>query len=109
MTRECLSLRSRRTSRPDIPDCRNEMNTLDQGYGPAILLIHAFPLNRTMWAPQIASLTPHFRVIAPDIRGFGESQPASAWTMDQMADELHEFLHELGIGDCAVVGVSMGG
>ena len=53
------------------------MKVFDQGKGPAVLLIHAFPLNRTMWEPQFTGLIPHFRVIAPDIRGFGESQPPS--------------------------------
>src|SRR6516225_2939442 len=109
MTRGCLSLRSRRTSRPGIHDYRSEMNALDRGNGPAILLIHAFPLNRTMWAHQIASLTSHFRLIAPDIRGFGESQPPSPWTMDEMAGDLHSLLDSLGIQTCAVAGVSMGG
>jgi pimeloyl-ACP methyl ester carboxylesterase len=85
------------------------MNALDRGNGPAILLIHAFPLNRTMWAHQIASLTSHFRLIAPDIRGFGESQPPSPWTMDEMAGDLHSLLDSLGIQTCAVAGVSMGG
>src|SRR5207253_6376011 len=62
-----------------------------------------------MWEPQLAALTPHFRVIAPDIRGFGQSQPPSTWTMDEMADDLNELLDNLKIKDCAVAGVSMGG
>ena len=82
---------------------------LDQGNGPAVLLIHAFPLNHTMWAPQLRALSPHFRVIAPDIRGFGESQPASAWTMGEMATDLNELLDTLGVTDCVAAGVSMGG
>jgi len=85
------------------------MNTVDQGKGPAVLLIHAFPLNHAMWEPQFACLTPHFRVIAPDIRGFGPSQPASPWTMEEMADDLNVLLDRFGVTTCAVVGVSMGG
>jgi 3-oxoadipate enol-lactonase len=85
------------------------MKVFDQGKGPAVLLIHAFPLNHTMWEPQFASLTPHFRVIAPDIRGFGESQPPSPWTMEGMADDLNDLLKRLGIDSCAVAGVSLGG
>jgi pimeloyl-ACP methyl ester carboxylesterase len=85
------------------------MNTLDQGMGPAVLLIHAFPLNHTMWEPQLTTLTRHFRVIAPDIRGFGGSHPASPWTMEEMADGLNSMLDRLGITTCAVAGVSMGG
>ena len=85
------------------------MKVIDQGKGPAVLLIHAFPLNRTMWEPQFASLIPHFRVIAPDIRGFGESQPPSPWTMEEIADDLNDLLNRLSIESCAVAGVSMGG
>ncbi len=85
------------------------MKYLDQGKGPAVLLIHAFPLNKAMWVPQIGALSGHFRLIAPDIRGFGESQPTSAWTMEEMADDLDEFLSKLAVPACDVVGVSMGG
>jgi 3-oxoadipate enol-lactonase len=86
-----------------------DISYLDQGQGPAVLLIHAFPLNNTMWAPQVAALTSRFRVIAPNIRGFGESQPPSAWTMEDMADDLNELLNHAGITDAAVAGVSIGG
>lgn len=82
---------------------------VDAGNGPAVLLIHAFPLNNTMWASQVAALSGKFRVLAPNIRGFGQSQPSSAWTMEEMADSLNEFLDKLGVKDSAVVGVSMGG
>src|SRR5262249_24993462 len=62
-----------------------------------------------MWASQVAALSGRFRVIAPDIRGFGQSQPSSAWTMEEMADSLNEFLDSLAVKDTAVIGVSMGG
>ena len=57
---------------------------VDRGKGPVVLLIHAFPLNNSMWTPQLAALSSRFRVIAPDIRGFGESQPPSPWSMEDM-------------------------
>ena len=85
------------------------LSYLDQGKGSAVLLLHAFPLNNNMWAPQIGVLSSRFRVLAPDIRGFGESQPPSAWTMEEMADDLNEFLDKTGVSECAVAGVSMGG
>jgi pimeloyl-ACP methyl ester carboxylesterase len=62
-----------------------------------------------MWAPQIAALSPRFRVIAPDIRGFGESQPPSPWTMEDIAEDLNNLLGTLGVTNCVVAGVSMGG
>jgi 3-oxoadipate enol-lactonase len=85
------------------------VNFLDQGNGHAVLLVHAFPLNHTMWQPQTAHLSPRFRVIAPDIRGFGESLPPSPWTILQVAEDLKELLDELEVDSCAVVGLSMGG
>jgi len=62
-----------------------------------------------MWQSQVAVLSSRFRVIAPDIRGFGESLPASPWTIDEMCDDLAEFLDQLNIKTCAVAGLSMGG
>lgn len=85
------------------------LNYLDQGNGPAVLLIHAFPLNHTMWHPQVAALAPRFRIIAPDIRGFGESLPATPWTIEEMCGDLAEFLDNLNVKTCAVAGLSMGG
>jgi pimeloyl-ACP methyl ester carboxylesterase len=62
-----------------------------------------------MWTRQIEALSGRFRVIAPDVRGFGGSQPPSEWTMEDMAHELKELLDHLGIEAPAVAGVSMGG
>ncbi len=45
----------------------------DQGRGMPVLLLHAFPQNRAMWAPQVEALSKTHRIIAPDFRGFGES------------------------------------
>lgn len=85
------------------------INYLDQGDGHAILLIHAFPLNHTMWQPQTAHLSKRFRIIAPDIRGFGESLPPAPWTMMQVCEDLKEFVDVLDLDNYAVVGISMGG
>jgi len=85
------------------------LNYLDEGNGPAVLLIHAFPLNHSMWQSQVAALAPRFRVIAPDIRGFGDSLPPAPWTIEEMCDELAEFLDKLQVRTCAVAGLSMGG
>jgi 3-oxoadipate enol-lactonase len=85
------------------------INFLDQGEGHPVLLIHAFPLNHTMWQPQTAHLSSRFRVIAPDIRGFGESLPPAPWTIMQMCEDLKEFLDVLDLDSYAIVGLSMGG
>jgi pimeloyl-ACP methyl ester carboxylesterase len=82
----------------------------DAGHGACVVLIHGHPFDRTLWAPQLAAWRDSFRVIAPDLRGFGQSPgtPHSV-TMREYAADVEELLDELGISRAAVVGLSMGG
>jgi len=94
-----------------------ELAYIDRGAGQPILLVHGFPLDYTMWDSQIESLSKHSRVIAPDLRGFGQSplgpvDPTHGITMERYADDLAEFLDELNLGvdqPIVFVGLSMGG
>ncbi|MFV9507895.1 MAG: alpha/beta fold hydrolase [Oscillochloridaceae bacterium umkhey_bin13] len=80
------------------------------GTGAAVLLIHAFPLAGAMWQTQLAALRTHYRVIVPDLRGFGRTDaPPGPATMDQQADDLAALLRHLGIAHATIVGLSMGG
>ncbi len=83
----------------------------DEGTGPAVVLLHGFPLDRTMWDAQVRALSPGYRVIAPDLRGHGRSPaPDGAYTMDQMAEDVVELLDGLEIqGPVVLGGLSMGG
>jgi 3-oxoadipate enol-lactonase len=86
----------------------------DTGAGsPVVLLVHGFPLNRSMWDPQLGVLrAAGARVVAPDLRGFGASEggPPGPLTMDQHADDLAALLDALGIDQpVAFCGLSMGG
>jgi len=83
----------------------------DNGGGPVLLLIHGFPLCRRMWHPQIKALvSAGFRVITPDLRGFGESDtPDGPYSMDLFADDMVALLDHLGIEAAVVGGMSMGG
>lgn len=85
---------------------------IDQGQREAmpVVLIHGFPLNHTMWAPQIAALPDKHRVIAYDIRGHGESDVgAGQYTMDLFSDDLITLLNHLKIEKVVLCGLSMGG
>src|SRR3954468_13011435 len=63
----------------------------ERGYH--LLMVHGFPLNHTMWRPQIDFFIDHCRVIAPDLRGFGNSEVVpGVSTMEQMADDLNAVL-----------------
>jgi 3-oxoadipate enol-lactonase len=82
-----------------------------QGQGTPLLFIHGFPLNRRMWEPQMQSLSHHARVLAPDLRGHGDSEPIEGpYSMDMLADDCVALLDALDIQQPAVVcGHSMGG
>ncbi|HKB01168.1 MAG TPA: alpha/beta fold hydrolase [Gemmataceae bacterium] len=82
----------------------------DAGAGPVVALLHAFPLDSGMWGPQIGELATRYRVIAPDLPGFGGSAVSAGLTMDSIADVLAELLDHLGVNErIALAGVSMGG
>ncbi len=81
----------------------------DIGEGTPVVFLHAFPLNRTMWAPQTSALAADWRCIAIDFRGFGESAPTGPFTIDRYADDVAELLGEIGVRRAIVVGLSMGG
>ena len=88
-----------------------ELAYVDRGTGLPLLLVHGFPLDHAMWAEQIDALATRCRVIAPDLRGFGQS-PAHGdrVTMDQFADDLAALLDRLAINEPIVLaGLSMGG
>jgi len=82
----------------------------DVGDGPVVVLIHGHPFNRGMWAPQLAALRGQFRVITPDLRGYGASPvtPGTV-TMAQLAADVSHLLDRKGIAGAALAGLSMGG
>lgn len=82
----------------------------DTGSGPAVVLIHGYPFNRSMWAEQTTELVDRFRVIAPDLRGHGESEGSTgASTMKLMAQDVAALMDELKVARAVVGGLSMGG
>jgi pimeloyl-ACP methyl ester carboxylesterase len=86
------------------------LSFIDEGRGLPILFIHGFPLSRAIWQPQIEALSKNFRVIAPDLRGHGESEaPAGVYDMNTFADDLKALLEERQCGPAVLVGHSMGG
>jgi 3-oxoadipate enol-lactonase len=78
--------------------------------GTPLLLVHGYPLDRSMWTPQLDALGDVARVIAPDLRGFGESPAAGeTMTMDDYAWDLARLLGTLDETSAIVCGLSMGG
>jgi 3-oxoadipate enol-lactonase len=84
----------------------------DHGIGQPVLFLHAFPLNRSMWEGEIAALLQEnrYRLVAPDWRGFGESDiPTAVSTMELFADDVAALMDALGMQDAILCGLSMGG
>ena len=77
----------------------------------AILLIHAFPLSASMWEPQFKTLPSGWRLIAPDLRGFGGStiEQQSEPSIDDYAIDVIDLLKELNVQSAVLGGCSMGG
>jgi 3-oxoadipate enol-lactonase len=81
----------------------------DVGTGMPVLFVHAFPLNRTQWAPQVSALVERCRCVAPDLRGFGDSSVRPPYSMEQYADDCAHLLDQLHVDKVVLVGSSMGG
>lgn len=89
---------------------RVELSWEEAGRGTPVVLLHAFPLNRKMWAPQAEALAGRCRVITPDFRGHGESGVAEEdSTMERLAEDVRGLLDHLKLERVALGGLSMGG
>ncbi|MFE1174154.1 alpha/beta fold hydrolase [Streptomyces sp. NPDC058773] len=83
----------------------------DEGGGAPLVLVHGHPFDRSMWRPQ----TEHFsragwRVIVPDLRGYGESTAVPGTTpLETFARDLRALLDRLGVDRFVLGGLSMGG
>jgi 3-oxoadipate enol-lactonase len=77
---------------------------------PWLLFSHSLACDVRMWDGQIAAFKDRYRVLAYDTRGHGRSAaPKGAYTLEQMADDLHALLKHLGIQKAHYCGLSMGG
>lgn len=75
-----------------------------------LVLLHGFPFNRSLWREQVESQSETRRVVAPDLRGHGETSVGGGpATMEEMAEDLAALLDGLKVGRAVVGGVSMGG
>jgi pimeloyl-ACP methyl ester carboxylesterase len=74
-----------------------------------VILLHGYPFNRTLWDGQVAAFKNSFRVITPDLRGFGESDAAEPATMARMAQDVAALMDALDIPTAIIGGLSMGG
>jgi len=82
----------------------------DEGGGAPLLFVHGFPLSRGSWSKQVEVFKTSYRVIAPDLRGLGESEATEGPVpMSRFAEDLYALLQNLGTGPVILAGHSMGG
>jgi len=87
-----------------------QMAYTDTGVGRPIVLIHGYPFNRSLWNEQVETLSNSYRVIVPDLRGFGETDASTGTaTMNRMAEDVGQLLDHLRISQAVIGGLSMGG
>jgi len=83
----------------------------ERGGGPALVLIHGFPLNSSMWIEQLKGLAKVRTVIAVNLRGHGYTQIDSTdgFSMDLFADDVAATIEDIGLDNVDLCGLSMGG
>lgn len=82
---------------------------LDAGQGAPVILLHGFPETSYGWRHQIPALAAKYRVIAPDLRGYGETEkPYSGYDKRNMAVDIRELMRALDIDKVALVGHDRG-
>ena len=96
-------------------DCRYKYNGIElsysiEGEGDAVVLLHGWGCDKSIWKSSIEALQSHFRVVAVDFAGFGASQePDSVWGVEEYTRSVEALLRELGIQCPTLVGHSFGG
>lgn len=86
------------------------LHVAEAGAGPPLLLLHGWPEFWLTWEPVMARLAGRFRLIVPDLRGFGDSdKPAGAFGPQDHSADLVALLDALAVGRVGVVGHDVGG
>ena len=88
-----------------------DMPYLEGGQGEVLLLIHGFGGDKDNFTRIARFLTPHYRVIIPDLPGFGDAtrNPKASYTMAEQVGRIHGLVTQLGIARLHMGGNSMGG
>src|SRR5512140_3063847 len=85
------------------------LHYLAAGKGEPVVLLHGYAETSHMWLPLIAKLADKHTVIAPDLRGFGQSSaPPDGYTKAAMAQDIHALVKKLGYDHIRLVGHDIG-
>ncbi len=79
------------------------------GSGEPVVLLHGFPETSNAWRKVMPALAEHYTVLAPDLRGFGDSdRPDSGYDKRTVAEDVHQLVHQLGFGPINLVSHDVG-
>ena len=80
------------------------------GEGPCVMLLHPTPVDHRFWLPVADVLAPRYRLILPDLRGHGQSEPGTgSITIEKLAADAVRLLDHLGVYRAMFAGCSIGG
>ncbi len=86
------------------------MHYVEKGEGPLVLLLHGFPEMWWSWRHQIPALAnAGYRVVAPDLRGYNETEAKGPYDVDTLRDDVAALLDHLGAARAIVIGHDLGG
>jgi pimeloyl-ACP methyl ester carboxylesterase len=103
--------RSAGLERREIQVGQHEIVYLEGGSGPPVVLLHGFAASKDLWTTVGKRLTPSYRVVAPDLPGFGESSKLRSESYDiaSQVERVHAFVKALELSRYHLAGQSMGG
>ncbi len=85
------------------------LNYEDTGSGEPVIFLHGLTFSARMWDAQVKALSKRYRCINADFRGHGGTPPSGEFTLEDLAEDAHGLIAQLGVAPAHVVGLSMGG
>ncbi len=94
---------------PQVTVNGSTIHYIEKGQGKPVVLMHGFPLDGRVWAGVADRLAEAYRVIVPDLHGFGQSRASRPSSMHSMVEDMRGLCQRINALPAAVAGLSMGG
>ena len=85
------------------------MHWAEAGEGETVLFLHGFPESWYSWRHQLSALAPHYRVVAPDMRGYNDTEARGPYDTATLQQDVLALIRELGVSRVHLVGHDWGG
>lgn len=86
-----------------------QLNYLDIGKGPALVLLHGWAMSSGIFAGIVDGLAKNFRLLIPDMRGHGASETGTDYALSDFTADITTWIDRLGLDRCNLIGWSFGG